>query len=207
MDYTTLQSDLADLLDRSDLTSQIPGFIRLCEAQLNRDLRHWQMENRATAATTERYVPRPTDWVETIQLINTSTGKPMRYVSRFEMNERRYSSNLDSDGLAGNPEMYRHSEGNFELYPTPASATTLEIEYLQKIPALSGSNTTNWVIDSNPDVYLYGSAIHSAPFLHDDVRISTWAQLYSAAVARVNLEGKQAEHSGGKMRMRRYGMG
>ena len=45
--YSELKTSIADYLNRSDLTSIIPTFISLAEAQINRDVRTWQMENRA----------------------------------------------------------------------------------------------------------------------------------------------------------------
>ena len=42
-DYTTLQSTIADYLARTDLTDQIPEFIKLGEVRLARDLRIRQM--------------------------------------------------------------------------------------------------------------------------------------------------------------------
>ena len=49
--YTTLKSTIADYLARSDLTTQIPDFIRLAEERLRRDLRIRQMLKVATANT------------------------------------------------------------------------------------------------------------------------------------------------------------
>ena len=46
--YSELKSSIADFLNRDDLTSVIPTFISLAEAQFARDLRHYKMENRAT---------------------------------------------------------------------------------------------------------------------------------------------------------------
>ena len=51
-DYTTLQATIADYLARSDLTTQIPEFIRLAEDRLLRDLRIRQMLKVATASAT-----------------------------------------------------------------------------------------------------------------------------------------------------------
>jgi hypothetical protein len=48
--YTELKSSLADWLNRSDLTSVIPDFISLAEAQMERQLRTRQMIVRATAS-------------------------------------------------------------------------------------------------------------------------------------------------------------
>ena len=46
--YDELKTSIADFLDRDDLTSVIPDFITLAEADLNRGLRHWRQEKRAT---------------------------------------------------------------------------------------------------------------------------------------------------------------
>jgi len=51
-DYTTLQATIADYLARSDLTTQIPEFIRLAEDRLVRDLRIRQLIKVAVASTT-----------------------------------------------------------------------------------------------------------------------------------------------------------
>ncbi len=38
--YTGLKTSIADFLNRDDLTSVIPDFVALAEAQINRDVRH-----------------------------------------------------------------------------------------------------------------------------------------------------------------------
>lgn len=49
--------------------------------------------------------------------------------------------------------------------------------YEQSIPALSDSNTTNWLILREPGLYLYQALCHSAPYLKEDQRLITWAQM------------------------------
>jgi hypothetical protein len=48
--------------------------------------------------------------------------------------------------------------------------------------------------------------LHTAPYLSDDPRIAVWAQLYSAAVQRLNEESEQADESVSGLRMRRRGL-
>ncbi len=64
--YTELKSSLADWLNRSDLTSVIPDFISLAEAQIERQLRTRQMIVRATAsfAAAAEYGTVPDDFLE-----------------------------------------------------------------------------------------------------------------------------------------------
>ena len=203
MDYNSLITDVAAMLNRRDLDSVIPGWVDLCEAAVNRDIRHWKMENRAQLVTAEQYPAIPSDWLETIRLVDESNGKPLDLMSRQLMQDlREHSAGEYTTTFA-----YRHSQGGFELYPTPPEEITLELEYYQKIPALDAvTTTTNWLIEDHPDVYLYGTAMHSAPYLHDDARLQTWATLFAAAVARVNASGAKSEMSGSSLRFRRRGM-
>ena len=48
--YSELKTSIANWLNRDDLTTQIPDFISLAEENASLLVRHWRMENRATAA-------------------------------------------------------------------------------------------------------------------------------------------------------------
>ena len=53
--YAELQSAVADFQNRDDLTSVIPTFISLAEAQMQRVIRHHKMMNRAEAEIENRF--------------------------------------------------------------------------------------------------------------------------------------------------------
>ena len=55
--YAELQSAVADFLNRDDLTSVIPTFIDLAEAQMQRTIRHHKMMQRAEGLQTARLHP------------------------------------------------------------------------------------------------------------------------------------------------------
>ena len=65
--YTNLQSTISDYLNRDDLDAVIPTFIQLAESQINRDVRHWKMQERASGQQSagDRYMQFPADWNET----------------------------------------------------------------------------------------------------------------------------------------------
>ena len=202
--YAQLKSSIADFLNRDDLTTVIPTFISLAEAQINRDVRHYEMENRATATTSTQYVDRPVDWVETIRLHVTGGGTTnLQLLSKSAMADKRQGV----ENTSGAPLYYCHSEKAFELFPTPDGSYELEILYYQKVPALSDSATTNWLLTDHPDVYLYGSLMHSSPYLAEDARVGVWAQLYSAAVQRVNGSSQAAVSSGTGLNLKVRGLG
>ena len=66
--YSTLQSTIADYLNRQDLTAQIPTFIQLAEADMNTRLRCREMIVRATTTNDDEFVRLPLDFLESINL-------------------------------------------------------------------------------------------------------------------------------------------
>lgn len=214
MTYSELLTRLADLLNRDDLSSHLPYWIEQAESAFAapRDyggLRHWRMEKRATADISSRYVSFPDGYIETIRLYNRDTDDPIEYMPRQEMQNIREAL---SD-QAGDPCYYRHQGDGFAFYPTPSGTSSIELEYYARVPRLNKDDyltgttvTSNWVSELYPDVYLYGAAIHSAPFLHDDARIATWSTMLSTAVKRLNAEGLYQESSGSGLRMKNIGM-
>jgi len=191
--YSELQSTIADFLNRDDLTTVIPTFITLAEAEFNRRLRHWRMENRATAEVDSQYSAIPADFLEPIRLhLETSNYRTLELMSQADMQSMRMR-NLDT---SGKPAYYALTQGEIELYPTPDATYNLEMNYYARIPALSVSNTTNWLLTYFPDAYLYGALAHSAPYLGEDARMATWAALLQSAMDGIMRESEQAKFGG-----------
>ena len=204
--YTELKASIADFLNRDDLTTVIADFITLAESQINRDVRHWKMEARSSGQQSggDEYMQIPADWVESIRLHLTGTGtSAVNLISRDAMADKRERN----DDTSGTVMYYTHADGQFQLYPTPSADTDFELLYIQKLDALSGSNADNWLLLEAPDVYLYGSLIHSAPYLVEDERVAMWAQMYSASVARLNEASESARFSGSGLRLKVRGLG
>ena len=202
--YAGLKGAIADFLNRDDLTARIPDFITLAEASINREIRHYEMENRATAELSGQYLDRPNDWMETIRFHVTGSGTTnLKLLSAAAMADKRQGA----EDTTGHPKYYCHVERAFEVYPTADATYEVELYYYQKVPALSASNATNWLLTDHPDVYLYGSLMHSAPYLAEDERVGVWAQLYAAAVKRVNESGEDAMNSGSGLTLKVRGLG
>ena len=202
--YTNLQTTIADTLNRDDLTSVIPTFVSLCEAQINRDLRHWRMETRSSGQQSagDAYMQVPADWVETLRFNVVDNGtSPINLIDSTTMAERRAVNN----DQYGTPSAYTLEAGQFHLYPTPIADVDLELLYYAQVPDLA-SNATNWLLSTAPDVYLYGALLHSAPYLQDDNRVGVWAQLYSAAVTRLNEASTSAKYSGVSLKSKVRGL-
>ena len=201
--YAELKATIADFLNRDDVAAISDTFISNAEDDLNLQLRHWRQEKRSTAEIDTQYSAIPADMLEVIRFYITSGDtRPLELISQSEMLDRKFR-NLNT---SGQPAYYALTAGESEVYPVPDGTYTSELYYYSRIPALSDSNTSNWVLDYYSSAYLYGSLIHSAPYLKDDARIQVWAALYQRTIDAMNTESEKAKYggSGRLMKIRAY---
>lgn len=197
--YSELQSAIGNWLNRSDLTANIPDFIALAEADMDRRLRHWRMENRSTAVLNSQYSTLPTDFIEPLRLFITSGDTyKMEAESQAQLLDRR----AGAANATGRPEYYAITSGSIEVFPSPDSDYTLEMLYVAKSNSLSVSNTSNWILQYHADCYLYGSLVHSAPFLEEDRRLAVWGALYDKAIDAINQDNEGAKFGGSGLRVK-----
>jgi len=197
--YAELKTAIASWLNRDDLTTVIPDFIALTEAALNRDLRHLQMIDRDDATLDTRFVQLPNDHLETVRFgITSGDTHRLELVSLDAMLTQREKSGNTS----GRPKQYAHIGNQIELYPTPDAAYSAQLTYYAKIPALSDSNTSNFVLADAPDIYLYGALMQAAPYLLDDARLQVWGSMYAAGLASMQTSSDNTRNAGSGLRMR-----
>jgi hypothetical protein len=92
------------------------------------------------------------------------------------------------------------------VYPTPDTTYTVEMVYYSKIVPLDNINTSNWLLTYFPDAYLYGTLMHSAPYLGEDARMQVWSALYEKAIDGINADSDKAKFggSGHRIKIRSY---
>jgi len=188
--YTYLKASVADFLNRSDLTSVIPDFITMAEADFNRTLRVREMSIRTRAPIDSQYVKLPADFLgmRNIDLL-TDPVTPMTYKNLQNLDAHR------AGDMTGKPIYYSIVQNNIEFAPAPDGDYTIEIVYYQKVPALS-SNSTSWLLSAHPDAYLYGTLQHSAPYLQHDERVGIWAGKYQQIIEQITTSDEKAKFSG-----------
>lgn len=200
--YSDLKSTVADWLNRSDLTAVIPSFISLAEAGFNKDenLRLKPSIVRADATFDGQYEALPSDYLEMLNLAILASNPNHRKLQFVTMNQYdEYQASYTNNGL---PLYYTIVGNQIRLLPNPDTSYTAEMVYYAKIPALSDSNTTNWLLTAHPDVYLYGTLIQSAPYLKDDSRTAIWADLYRKAVEDAHRADDRALFAGAVLKAR-----
>ena len=191
--YTELKTSIANYLNRSDLTSVIPDFITLAESKLNRILRLRVMQKRVSTNTTasDAFIDLPSDFLEMVQFfVDSNPNAILDYVNPTEIE----LNNLK--GSSGTPQQYTIMGNEIKLNPIPDSTYTLKLSYFGKIPALSNSNTTNYILSNYPQVYLYGALVEAQPYIINDERLPTWLTLYNEAVQLINRDDEQGRYSG-----------
>lgn len=194
--YAELKTSIGDWLNRSDLTSVIPDFISLAEAQIERTLRARQMIVRANASFDAQYGAVPSDFLETksLKLTSTNPQTPLEFLSIDALDQKAAEYTA-----SGKPRFFGVVGGQLRIVPTPDSTYTTELTYYAKLSKLSTSNTSNWLLASSPDIYLYGSLLQAAPYLQDDARIQTWATLYERALNDLQTADDRGASSGGAL--------
>lgn len=197
--YAELKTAVSDFLNRDDLASAVPTFIALAEADINRRLRHWKQEVRATAEIDSQYSAVPANWLEAIRFqITDGTPTELELMAQAEIVDRRE----EIANVTGRPRFYAITGSQFEFLPSPDDTYNAELVYFGKVPTLGTETPTNWLLTDHPDLYLYGALIHSAPYLSDDARVQVWAALYQSALDSANLASDKSRHSGSGLRMK-----
>lgn len=188
--YATLQSVIADYLNRTDLTEQIKLFIQLAEQDLRRNLFPYPLViGRTLTAGQDSFALMPGE-LESIRLDTDSYKHPITIVSPAAL------AGLRRDG-SGVPFYGAIVSANLMLFDVEVdSAYDVEEVYKPTFTALSDSSS-NLVLTRAPDAYLYGALKEAAPFLEHDERNPMWAAKYQKAVDDENLARERALYGEG----------
>ena len=205
--YAELQTAAANWLDRTDLTARIPEFIELAEANFNRQIRQPDMVTRNDSfSIASRYTTLPTDTLEIVRIVVDLTPViVLEYLTPEEISERRAA--MTATGKPYYFTVIGGSSNQLEVVPSPDSTYTASIVYYTRIPTLTDSATTNWLLDSHPDIYLFGTLAEAEPFLKNDERIPIWLGRLDKALTDLRLQGQRELHSGSSLRMRARALG
>jgi hypothetical protein len=190
--FSELKTTIADYLNRDDLTSIIPSFISIAEAKFNRKLRVRQMVKRATATLDTAFFAFPSDFLQAKEFqLNTNPITYLEFVTEKQGDLMRQDAII----APGKPKYYTIVGTQLEVISTPDEEYTGELTYYGKIPALSDSNTSNWLLAYAPDLYLYGALVEATPYLKDDERLGTWSTLYTNSLGDIEVADQRASVS------------
>ena len=166
--YAQLKTAVAGWLHRSDLTTLIPDFVSLCEADIRRDLRVREMEQSATGALSGSTLAIPTGFLEMRRVM--LADRVQTYLTPAEFNSVRTSS-TDSYTILGTNFVFQAASGSYQ------------IDYYKAFDSFSADGDTNWLLTNHPDAYLFGSLAWACTYTQDDPLPHRAA--YQAAITRI----------------------
>lgn len=188
MTYATLQTDIADYLQRTDLTAKIPSFIALAETSMFREI---NIKDIQTAVDlTGEYLTLPVDFGSVVRLTTTvgATESTLDYISPVD---RRSDRHVGSYGF---------ENGKIRVY---GGITSVRLYYTPVIAPLSVSVTTNWLLDNAKDLYLYASALEGAKYLRDETEAAALGGMVSGLIDSVRrLAERKWQPSSGSLQIK-----
>jgi phosphoribosyl-AMP cyclohydrolase len=152
--YSQLQDAVASWLHRTDLAAVIPDFIALTEERMSRALRVREMETslpETPIVDGAVAVPAGTVGVKALWVPGAYPSQ-LLYMPYEALVERP---------ATGFPYYYARQGSNFWF----DGAGSVQGVLYSRIPALSDSNTTNWMLSANPSAYLFGALAEANAFI------------------------------------------
>jgi hypothetical protein len=188
--YSELQTAVQNWLDDTGanvlLAARVQEFIALAEADISRRLRTRENLGTATGNTTEgtATLALPSDFggVFVLTLATDDGDKALRQIAPGVALDAYYAYQ------SGEPTHYTIEGSNVRLFPTPDAVYTYTLRYWQRLAALSGTNTSNWLLAAHPDAYLFGSLVQAELYNVNDPRVPLWQAKYEAAIEQIQMQ-------------------
>jgi hypothetical protein len=184
-DYASLQADVASFLNRDDQTDAIKTMIQLAESKFKGDPRCMKLLT-ADYVIDDEDVALPDGFYSLDSLKHTG---PRAY-GEIVTGECAASS------AAGIPRHVLLIDTIARFSPVPDGTFSAVITYWGKITSLVADDDTNFLLDENPLIYLYGTLVHSAPFLGEDERMAMWRDNLAEALDARGTELSDKQFSG-----------
>lgn len=196
--FSELQTAIANWTKRTDQTALLPDFITLAENKLNRLLRTRQMETSATITPVSAVAALPADYLELRRIyLNTTPAMELEYLPP----EQFYLKFPNANYWFSTPSRYFTIEGSNIILSETATQNDIKVLYYAKIPALTVSNTTNWLLTAYPDIYLAASLSEAADNMKNEAEAGKWMQKLQMMIDQLATSDKRGKYSGSEMRV------
>ena len=176
--YSDLVGAICDRMNDSGLSTMAPEFIRLAEASFNRRLSSIDQEGTATIPA-DASIPMPTDYKGAMSL------RIDDYAPLAQLSADDFQTKWTQAGT-GRPENFAIFGGVINLGPAPDTTYTVTMSYIRTLTPLSEVNTTNWLLEQHPDLYLMGSLLQAEFRGWNDDRLPLINSAVEGIIAEIN---------------------
>ena len=196
--YSELIGSLSSWLDGSDLGGREADMIALCEDELNARLAGATRDGafirpmavRGPLTIDGEYVDLPDgDLVMpiSIEITGLAASWEVAFVAAGKLTAMKPDEAGERAAIltlagAGAPRVYSVIGEQLRFFPAPEQSLSAEFTRFSRVPALSDEVTTNWVLASHRNAYLYGSLAQAELFGWNDARMANVASLFAQAV-------------------------
>ena len=196
--YGTLKTEVANYLNRSDLTTDIPQFIQGAEDRIRGDDRLRKIQFRGTFNATADGDSLPSDFArfESLYHDGPTYYGPVVVTTAGELPIQKARLGM----ATGVPAFVAPVDGQVYWAPVPDATYALKMVYYRDIVPLSDSITTNWVIDEYPSLYLYAAMSEAMGFLKHWERAEYWDGKFDQLAEKIHLATWNEEFSGSLQR-------
>ncbi len=186
--YATLQTALDNWLGDTLTQVRSPDLITLFEAEANRTLRVRQQVASTNLTMSGGAATIPTDYLEWLRVTRLST-----IPQNVQWTEPSFLQIIYPDQVQqiyppayAIPSAFFTIEGS-NLYIRPKDdSSQVQFVYYQTIPALSDTNTTNWLLTAHPDLYLNGALTEAMVYRINDERAPLFKARRDDIFERIN---------------------
>ena len=195
MNYGDLKAHFNDLLNRSDITSNLTtrfidqGISRI-QRQLRTPLNEKTKTYTITSSTSELVLP--TDFLEIISLYSAEFE-----LRRITMSEYRA---LATNAYTGKPQVFVREQEKIKLFPQPTSGT-VTLYYYGEFDTMTADSDENKLAQVAPDLVIYSALGYASDFYLDE-RSTLFEQKYQAFLNEIQEQANDQELNGGTQSIR-----
>lgn len=168
--YSDLKSEIANWMDRTDITGDVDTFIDLGEAYLNDEFNANSLEASLTTVAGSRVVDVSSLAVDQPIALFLDIGSEELPVARYD------DSQTVRDEVARRPQRWDLDGTNIVFDAPSDGAYPLRFEY-DALFALSDSQTTNNLLTRHPDIYLSACIVWGSLFEQNSPQIASYSNM------------------------------
>jgi hypothetical protein len=192
-DWSLLLARVGDILNRTDIAPHFPAAVAMTESRLRRLLRSRTVGPVAiTLAGATAPLPADCDIVRSLTIPSGPFARSLTITTPSRLAEIR-GAEADAPGF---PLVAAVIDGVLHLAPTPNQAYAAQLTYYRTVPSLTatGPTATNWLLQSAPDVYVYGVLAELHDYLMDPEAQARSDARFRQAVAELNVQLGRIEY-------------
>lgn len=191
MNYTSLLAQVVDTLGSQVTTAQVDAMLPFVESRFNRIIDSPERETEAyITPTADIQLPADCWKLRDIWVMGTASSSVATSLVQVSPEQARALYAYQSNGM----EAFSLTGRTIDFWPDPGATNTTQvrIRYQKTIPALTSSNTTNWLLTYHPDIYYYALLLQCEAYIVNDQRLPIWKSALDEAIGELSaLSAKQ----------------